>query len=124
MTQLKPLSPFKEKFFNLFYRVAVSGALPVSWFRDVDPDTVEKAKKTGKLKLEIVSHCWRYGHFLNYQLSSLVNHRTDKFDITMTGTAVPARYRPQHRRQEYKGRLDMVYRRGHHISRELSRYPG
>ena len=56
----------------------------MSWFRDVDPATVEKAKKTGKLKLEIVSHCWRYGHFLNYQLSSLVNHRTDKFDITMT----------------------------------------
>ena len=84
MTELAPLSPFKEKFFNLFYRAAVSGALPVSWFRDVDPATVDKAKKTGKLSLEIVSHCWRYGHFLNYQLSSLVNHRTDKFDITMT----------------------------------------
>ena len=63
---------------------AVSGALPVSWFRDVDPAKVEKAKKTGKLSLEIVSHCWRYGHFLTYQLSSLVNHRTEKFDITMT----------------------------------------
>jgi hypothetical protein len=84
MTELAPLSPFKEKFFNLFYRAAVSGALPVSWFRDIDPATVDKAKKTGKLSLEIVSHCWRYGHFLNYQLSSLVNHRTDKFDITMT----------------------------------------
>jgi len=84
MTNLAPLSPFREKALNLFYRLAVSGALPVSWFRDVDPATVVKAKKTGKLKLEIVSHCWRYGHFLNYQLSSLVNHRTDKFDITMT----------------------------------------
>ena len=28
MTELAPLSPFKEKFFNLFYRAAVSGALP------------------------------------------------------------------------------------------------
>jgi Glycosyl transferase family 2 len=73
-----------ERATSLFYRAAVSGALPVGWFRDVDPDTVVKAKKTGKLNLEIVSHCWRYGHFLTYQLSSLVNHRTDKFDITMT----------------------------------------
>lgn len=78
------MSAIREKAANLFYRAAVSGALPVSWFRDVDPATVKKARKTGKLKLEIVSHCWRYGHYLNYQLSSLVNHRTDKFDITMT----------------------------------------
>ena len=78
------MSGFSEKAVSLFYRLAVSGALPVAWFRDVNPASVEKAKKTGKLKLEIVSHCWRYGHFLNYQLSSLVNHRTDKFDITMT----------------------------------------
>ncbi len=83
------MSGFSERVVSLFYRMAVSGALPVSWFRDVDPATVVKAKKTGKLKLEIVSHCWRYGHFLNYQLSSLVNHRTDKFDITMTVFHVP-----------------------------------
>jgi hypothetical protein len=78
-----------ERAVSLFYRMAVSGALPVSWFRDVDPATVVKAKKTGKLSIEIVSHCWRYGHFLTYQLSSLVNHRTDKFDITMTVYHVP-----------------------------------
>lgn len=73
-----------ERARSLFYRVAASGALPVAWFRDVDPATVVKARKTGRLRLEIVSHCWRYGHFLTYQLSSLVNHRTEKFDITMT----------------------------------------
>jgi hypothetical protein len=78
------MSGFRESATSLFYRIAVSGALPVAWFRDVDPATVPKAKRTGKLKLEIVSHCWRYGHFLTYQLSSLVNHRTDKFDVTMT----------------------------------------
>ena len=83
------MSRFSERAVSLFYRLAVSGALPVSWFRDVDPATVVKAKKTGKLKLEIVSHCWRYGHFLNYQLSSLLNHRTEKFDITMTVFHVP-----------------------------------
>lgn len=73
-----------ERAVSLFYRMAVSGALPVAWFRDIDPANVDKVGRTGKLKLEIVSHCWRYGHFLTYQLSSLVNHRTDKFDITMT----------------------------------------
>ena len=73
-----------ERTVSLFYRVAVSGALPVAWFRDVNPAKVDKAKKTGKLSLEIVSHCWRYGHYLTYQLSSLVNHRTEKLDITMT----------------------------------------
>lgn len=78
-----------ERAVSLFYRIAASGALPVAWFRDVDPSKVEKAKKTGKLSLEIVSHCWRYGHFLTYQLSSLVNHPTDKFDITMTVFHVP-----------------------------------
>lgn len=83
------MSGFKERATSLFYRAVVSGALPVAWFRDVDPATVEKASKTGKLNLEIVSHCWRYGHFLNYQLSSLLTHRTEKFDITMTVFHVP-----------------------------------
>ncbi len=75
---------FSERAISLFYRLAVSGLLPVAWFRDIDPAKVEKAGRTGRLRLEIVSHCYRYGHFLTYQLSSLVNHRTDKFDITMT----------------------------------------
>ena len=78
------MSELKYAIAGLFYRLAATGLLPVSWFRDVDPEKVEKAKRTGKLSLEIVSHCWRYGHFLTYQLSSLVNNRTDKLDITMT----------------------------------------
>ena len=69
---------------SLFYRFAASGFLPASWFRPADPNRINKAKRTGRLKLEIVSHCWRYGHYLTYQLSSLVNYPTDKLDITMT----------------------------------------
>jgi len=69
---------------GLFYRFAASGFLPAAWFRKADPATVDKVKRRGKLSLEIVCHCWQYGHFLSYQLSSLVNHRTDKLDITMT----------------------------------------
>ena len=69
---------------GLFYRFAASGALPASWFRDVNPAGVVRTKRTGRLSLEIVTHCWQYSHFLIYQLSSLVNHRTDKLDVTMT----------------------------------------
>ena len=69
---------------GIFYRVAASGVLPAAWFRKVNPATLAKAKRRGKLSLEIVSHCWRYGHYLTYQLSSLVNHRTDKLHVTMT----------------------------------------
>jgi hypothetical protein len=67
----------------LFYRFA-PGLLPAGWFREVDPATVTKARRSGRLKLEIVSHCWRYGHLLTYQLSSLVQHRCEDLDLTMT----------------------------------------
>ena len=78
------MSGFSEGAAGIFYRLAASGWLPASWFRDVDPEAVAKAAKTGRLKLELVSHCWRYSHFLTYQLSTLVRYPTDKLDITMT----------------------------------------
>lgn len=78
------MSAFTDGAAGIFYRVAASGWLPAAWFRSVDPQQVDKARRTGKLKLELVSHCWRYHHFLTYQLSSLVSNPTDKFDITMT----------------------------------------
>ncbi len=78
------MAEFVDAASGLFYRIAASGALPAVWFRDVNPARVTRARRTGRLSLEIVTHCWRYGHFLTYQLSSLVNHRTDKLDVTMT----------------------------------------
>ena len=78
------MSGFLDAVAGLFYRFAASGYLPARWFSKVHPDDVDKARRTGKLKLEIVSHCWRYGHYLVYQLSSLVHHRTDKLDVTMS----------------------------------------
>lgn len=78
------MSAFSDGVAGLFFRLAASGAVPASWFRSVDPANVELARRTGKLSLEIVSHCWRYSHFLNYQLSSIVKYPTDGFDITMT----------------------------------------
>ena len=68
----------------LLYRAAAKGLLPVSWFRHVDPARVPRAKRHGRLHLEIVSHCWRYEHFLTYQLSSLVLHRSTRLETTVT----------------------------------------
>lgn len=78
------MSAFSDGVAGIFFRLAASGLVPASWFRTVDPASIDKAKKTGKLSLEIVSHCWRYSHFLNYQLSTLVNYPTERLDITMT----------------------------------------
>ena len=75
---------FGQAAVGLFYRCAASGALPASWFRTMDGERVARAKRTGRLNLEIVSHCWQYDHLLTYQLSSLVTHRTDKLHVTMT----------------------------------------
>ncbi|MDE0030220.1 MAG: glycosyltransferase family A protein [Deltaproteobacteria bacterium] len=75
---------FGQAAVGLFYRFAASGALPASWFRTMDVERVARAKRTGRLNLEIVSHCWQYGHLLTYQLGSLVSHRTDKLHVTMT----------------------------------------
>ena len=78
------MSAFSDGVAGIFYRRAASGMVPASWFWQVDPADVARAKRTGKLSLELVSHCWRYSHFLTYQLSALVKYRTDKLDVTMT----------------------------------------
>lgn len=78
------MSEFIHSASTLLYHLAASGMLPAAWFRDTDPAKVVKARRTGRLSLEIVTHCWRYGHFLTYQLGSLVNHRCDELDVTMT----------------------------------------
>jgi len=67
-----------------FYRLVARRFLPVSWFRRVDPDRIARARRRGRLRLQIVSHCWRYGHFLTYQLSSLVRNRSVRLDLTVT----------------------------------------
>ena len=68
----------------LFYRFIARRFLPVSWFRRVDPERTARARRRGRLRLQIVSHCWRYGHFLTYQLSSLVRNRSVRLDLTVT----------------------------------------
>lgn len=64
--------------------LAVSSGLPARWFHEPPPPERERAARTGKLHIEIVSHCWRYAHLLAYQLSSLVNHPPREVTVTMT----------------------------------------
>ncbi|WP_273204190.1 glycosyltransferase family A protein [Marinobacter subterrani] len=67
-----------------FFRFAAGGWIPARWFEPGLPVETERAARTGHLKLEVVSHCWNYGHFLVYQLSSLVLFPPKKLDVTMT----------------------------------------
>ncbi|MFD2165820.1 glycosyltransferase family 2 protein [Thalassotalea euphylliae] len=67
-----------------FFKLAASGYVPANWFVKDRPSEQERAKKTGHLALEIVSHCWNYSHMLAYQLSSLVQHPPTKSHVTMT----------------------------------------
>lgn len=67
-----------------FFKFAAGGWIPAKWFEPAIPAVSERRAKTGQLKLEIVSHCWNYSHFLVYQLSSLVQYPPTKVSVTMT----------------------------------------
>jgi len=62
----------------------VGKLFPVSWFGPKAPAKDELSIPTGKIKLEIVSHCWQYSHMLNFQLSSLVNYTPHDIDVRYT----------------------------------------
>jgi hypothetical protein len=67
-----------------FFKFAAIGWVPEKWFEPDLPPVARRQAKTGRLKLEIVSHCWNYSHFLAYQLSSLVQFPPSRLDVTMT----------------------------------------
>lgn len=67
-----------------FFKLAAGGCVPARWFEPDLPPRSERRIKTGRLTLEIVSHCWQYSHFLIYQLSSLVQFPPSQMDVTMT----------------------------------------
>ncbi len=67
-----------------FYRIAAGGWLPRTWFLKDCPQPSDLPARTGRLHLEIVSHCWKYSHLQDYQLSSLVLHPPQNCDVTMT----------------------------------------
>jgi hypothetical protein len=63
-------------------RWAASGWLPI---RGYWPRVATRPRpRSGRLHLEIVSHCWNYSHLLEHQLGSLVLHPPREVDATMT----------------------------------------
>ncbi len=64
-------------------RIATTGVVPSRWFLK-PPRPEELAARSGRLDIEIVSHCWQYAHLLCYQLSSLVNFPPAKARVRMT----------------------------------------
>lgn len=62
-------------------RQAASGLWPA---RSYLPELPQVEGKQGRLKIEIVSHCWNYSHLLIYQLSALVLHPPRDVDVILT----------------------------------------
>lgn len=69
---------------ELFFRLAASGVVPARFFGGPAPDPGSLPARTGRLSLEIVTHCWRYDHLLAYQLASLVDHPPATIAVRMT----------------------------------------
>ncbi|TVP57149.1 MAG: glycosyltransferase family 2 protein [Gemmatimonadales bacterium] len=71
-----------------FWRLAASGLVPRRWALGDLPSLPRSAPALAPpdrpLKIEIVSHCWRYQHLLGYQLSSLVLYPPERCRVTMT----------------------------------------
>lgn len=66
---------------NQFYTKFVGKVLPAKWFGVTPPSQTELSLAQGKIKLDIVSHCWQYSHLLVYQLSSLVNYPPTALEV-------------------------------------------
>jgi len=73
-----------DKFSEIFFRFAANGKIPAKWFLDTIPSKAERTSNSERLTLEIVSHCWKYSHLLDYQLSSLVNYPPTQLNIIVT----------------------------------------
>jgi len=73
-----------DKILGLFFRFAASGKIPAKWFLATIPSKTERTINSERLTLEIVSHCWKYAHLLDYQLSSLVNYPPTQLNVIVT----------------------------------------
>lgn len=80
----KNLDPVRDYLLEWFYRFAASGGIPRSWAGPDLSSLPENPPCSVPLKIEIVSHCYKYANILTYQLSSLVNFPPQNADITMT----------------------------------------
>ncbi|MBM5812653.1 MAG: glycosyltransferase family 2 protein [Gammaproteobacteria bacterium] len=76
-----PERSLRERLELALLHVAAGGLVPARWFLPQVPDV---EARTGRLSLEIVSHCWNYAHLLAFQLSSLVLYPPQQLGVTMT----------------------------------------
>jgi hypothetical protein len=79
-----PPPTLKDAIDRRFLHFAAGGLVPARWFLPSILPVEARAARTGRLSLEIVSHCWGYAHMLAYQLSSLVLYPPTRMDVTMT----------------------------------------
>lgn len=79
-----PERGWRERLELWFFHFAAGGLIPARWYLPELPPPEQRAARSGRLRLEIVSHCWRYAHLLAYQLSSLVLYPPTRLDVTVT----------------------------------------
>jgi hypothetical protein len=79
-----PPPTLRDAIARRFLHLAASGWVPARWFAPPPPPVAQRAARTGRLRVEIVSHCWGYAHMLGYQLSSLALYPPGRLDVTMT----------------------------------------
>lgn len=76
-----------------FWRLAATGLVPRRLALQSPPEVPARARQIEPpdrpLRIEIVSHCWRYHHLLAHQLSSLVLHPPECCRVTMTVCHAP-----------------------------------
>ncbi len=70
--------------YKQFYCRLIGSVLPITWFGPRPPEVDQLNMPEGRLRIEIVSHCWNYAHLSVYQLSSLVNYPPQDIDLTYT----------------------------------------
>lgn len=77
-------SSWRDAAAGLFFRVAAAGIVPPRLFLPAVPDERTLPGRTGRLRLEIVTHCWKYDHLLAFQLASLARFPPSKLDVRVT----------------------------------------
>lgn len=73
-----------EKLILFWYRFIFGNLIPSSWLVGNPLKGTKPRARSGRIKVEIVSHCWAYAHLQAYQLSSLVLNPPQNVDVTMT----------------------------------------
>jgi hypothetical protein len=71
------------------FRLVAGTPVPARWLVPGVPRLGPLPVRTGDLRLEVVSHCWKYAHLMAYQLSSLVRFPPTEIEVRMTVCHAP-----------------------------------